>query len=75
MNDIALVKLAEEVNIKDEPDANVICLPQEKTGSNTYDKASCTASGWGRTGNIYYSIGSPNNLFSVSFLDFIGRLR
>ncbi len=50
MNDIALLKLAAEVNIKDQPDANVICLPEEKTTGNTYDKSSCIVAGWGRTG-------------------------
>ncbi len=44
------MKLAEDINVKDEPDANVICLPKEKTGSNTYDKKSCVVSGWGKTG-------------------------
>ena len=52
-NDIALLLLDGEINIKDEPDANVICLPQQETGSNKYDKTSCTVSGWGMTGIFY----------------------
>ncbi len=51
------------MNIKNQPDANVICLPKEKTGSNTYDKKSCIVSGWGATGihcNIFEALGGSN---------------
>ena len=49
-NDITLLKLAEDLNIKDDPNMNVICLPPGKTGTNEYDSSSCTVSGWGLTG-------------------------
>lgn len=64
LNDIALIKLREPLDIENNPDLGLICVPDQNDDYNPYQGQMATVVGWGLTSNQLYT--SSKVLLKVS---------